>query len=73
MMTPRGYCAAAFGTSGLLYVVGGQAGEVNENAQNRVVEVFDPRADRWRAWVGSGDPGKDGVDRVDLGLVWALI
>lgn len=71
MMTPRGYCAVAFGTSGLLYVVGGEDG--NENARNRVVEIFDPRAGRWRAWVGPGDPGKDGVDRVDLGVVWALV
>ncbi|KAM3576743.1 hypothetical protein VYU27_001338 [Nannochloropsis oceanica] len=73
MMTPRGYCAVAFGTSGLLYVVGGEAGDANENARNPVVEIFDPRADRWRAWVGPGDPGKDGMDRVDLGLVWALV
>jgi len=73
MITPRGYCSAAFGPSGLLYVVGGQAGVTNDDAITRVVEVYDPRADKWRQFKSFGGENDSGVDRVDLGVVWALV
>ncbi len=69
MTTPRGYCSATFGASGLLYVCGGQSHD--DEALTSTVEVYEPRANKWRVLPGSLG-ANEGVARVDLALVYAL-
>ena len=62
--------AAAFGPSGLLYVVGGQTGGFPTDSHIQAVECFDPRVNRWRLLPESD---QDGVQRVDLALVFSIM
>lgn len=66
----RAYCAAAFGASGLLYVMGGQDFEEEDDEDRPVTdEILDVRRpDRWR--VSSVEVEEE---MVDLGAVFCLM
>ncbi|XP_055330258.1 kelch-like protein 1 [Paramacrobiotus metropolitanus] len=46
MLTGRRWCSACIGPSGLIYVVGGDAGKQPEECL-RCTEAYDPAADKW--------------------------
>jgi len=60
---------AAFGASGSLYCVGGQA-DTTEDLLFSSIECFDPRKMRWTVLPQSE---ANGIMRVDLSLVYSLV
>jgi hypothetical protein len=56
MSVPRGYCAAAFGAQGTLFVHGG----IHMDETHSDAEWFDPRAGRWHR-CSYADNGADGT------------
>ena len=66
MTMGRGYCAASFAASGMLYVVGGTA---NDNNELRTVECLDLREGRWHV-VKSSASGFSTPPRADHAVVY---
>jgi hypothetical protein len=70
LILARGYCNAAFGATGHLYVCGGQTQANEDSIVLESIECFDVRAHKWRLLRGSE---RGGVGRVDMGLVFSLM